>query len=325
MLTRRALLAGGAACLACRNGHAPADSPSPPAPAPSPPISPPMPTPPAPAADAMLTRPHPRTGELLPVIGMGTWQTFDVGASEAERAPLRAVLAAFAAAGARVIDSSPMYGASEQVAGDLVAETGHPPRPFWATKVWTRGRAAGEAQIERSFQFFRTDRIDLLQVHNLLDTGVHLATLRRLRDAGRVRYLGVTHYTLASFPDLERAIVNEQLDFVQLPYSVAVRDAEERLLPAAAEHGVAVLVMRPFEGGDLLARFKNQKLPPVAADLGCTSWAQLFLKWILGHPAVHVPLPATANPRHMADNLRAGFGRLPDDAERRTIAALVDA
>jgi diketogulonate reductase-like aldo/keto reductase len=283
-----------------------------------------MSDPPA-SPETMLTRRHPRTGELLPVIGMGTWQTFDVGASEPERAPLRAVLAAFASAGARVIDSSPMYGASEQVAGDLVAETGHPPAPFWATKVWTRGRAAGEAQIERSFQFLRTDRLDLLQVHNLLDLDAHLPTLRRLRDAGRVRYLGVTHYTLASLPELERAIVRERLDFVQLPYSVAVRDAEKRLLPAAAEHGVAVLVMRPFEGGDLLARFRGRELPPWAADLGCTSFAQLFLKWILGHPAVHVPLPATANPRHMADNLRAGFGRLPDDAERRKIAALTGA
>lgn len=271
----------------------------------------------------MQTRSHPRTGEDLPVIGMGTWQTFDVSAGAEERAPLREVLRIFGAAGGRVIDSSPMYGRAEEVAGDLVAETGAPARPFWATKVWTRGRAEGEAQIARSLRLFRTEQIDLLQVHNLLDYDVHIATLRRLREVGRIRYIGATHYARSAFPELERVIRSGDVDFVQLPYSVAMRDAEQRLLPAAAEHGVAVLVMRPFDEGKVFARVKGKALPPWASELGCTSFAQLFLKFILGHPAVHCPLPATRSPEHMADNVRAGLGRMPDAAEREKIAALV--
>lgn len=269
----------------------------------------------------MLQRAHPGTGEALPAIGMGTWQTFDVAL--AERAPLREVLRTFAAAGGRVIDSSPMYGRAEEVAGDLVAETGAPARPFWATKVWTRGRAEGEAQIERSMQLLRTEQLDLLQVHNLLDFDTHIATLRRLREAGKVRYIGATHYTHAGLAELERVLRRERLDFVQLPYSAGMREAERRLLPLAAELGVAVLVMRPFDGGELFARVKGRPLPPWAADLDCTSFAQLFLKFILGHPAVHCPLPATSSAKHMADNVAAGFGRLPDAAEREKIAALV--
>lgn len=340
MLTRRALLgvAGGVAVLGCRGGQvAPAGAPragggaGPAEPARQVPGGEPIPTrsdpdpgagePAPPAGEAMLSRSHPRTGEALAVIGMGTWQTFDVGAGE--RAPLREVLTTFAAAGGRVIDSSPMYGRAEAVAGDLVVETGAPAAPFWATKVWTRGRAEGEAQIARSMQLLQTARLDLLQVHNLLDFAVHIATLRRLRAEGRVRYIGATHYTLDAFPELERVIREEQLDFVQLPYSVAVREAEQRLLPAAAEHGVAVLVMRPFDAGQLFARVKGRALPPWAAELGCASFGQLFLKWILGHPAVHCPLPATSSPKHMADNVGAGFGRLPDAAERRKIVEFV--
>jgi aryl-alcohol dehydrogenase-like predicted oxidoreductase len=330
MLSRRALLgaAGGLAVVGCRKGQVePADGGRPAAAA--------MPaaaptnietTPAAPASTGettMLTRAHPRTHEALPVIGMGTWQTFDVGRDAGERAPLREVLAQFAAAGGRVIDSSPMYGRAEEVAGDLVAETGTPASPFWATKVWTRGRAEGEAQIDRSMRLLRTDRLDLLQVHNLLDFDVHIATLRRLRDAGRVRYLGVTHYTHAGLDELERVLRREPLDFVQLPYSAATRAAEQRLLPTAAELGVAVLVMRPFDGGALFERVRGQPLPEWAADLECTSFGQLFLKFILGHPAVHCPLPATSSAKHMADNVRAGFGRLPDAGEREKIAALV--
>ncbi|WP_434422878.1 aldo/keto reductase [Nannocystis pusilla] len=233
------------------------------------------------------------------------------------------MLAQFAAAGGRVIDSSPMYGRAEAVAGDLVAETGAPARPFWATKVWTRGRSEGEAQIDQSMRLLRTDRLDLLQVHNLLDFDTHIATLRRLREAGRVRYLGITHYTHSGLDELERVLRREPLDFVQLPYSAATRAAEQRLLPTAAELGVAVLVMRPFDGGSLFERVKGQPLPAWAADLDCTSFGQLFLKFILGHPAVHCPLPATSSPKHMADNVRAGFGRLPDAGEREKIAALV--
>lgn len=332
-MTRRALV--GLALLGCRGGQVEVAGPRregsgarPPASAATPTIAQPGATEAStPSAEGttttMLTRAHPRTHEALPAIGMGTWQTFDVGAGE--RAPLREVLTTFAAAGGRVIDSSPMYGRAEEVAGDLVEETGAPGRPFWATKVWTRGRAEGEAQIDRSMQLLRTEQLDLLQVHNLLDFDVHIATLRRLRDAGRVRYLGVTHYTHAGLDELERVLRRERLDFVQLPYSAASRAAEQRLLPTAAELGVAVLVMRPFDGGNLFARVKGKPLPPWAADLECTSFGQLFLKFILGHPAVHCPLPATSSAKHMAHNVRAGFGRLPDPAEREKIAALVAA
>lgn len=274
------------------------------------------------AASRMLARAVPRTGELLPVIGMGTWETFDVGADAGERAPLKAVLRAFADAGGRVIDSSPMYGEAEAVTGDLVAETGAPDPCFVATKVWTRGRAEGEAQIAASRRLLRAP-IDLLQVHNLLDFKVHIRTLRRLKEAGEIRYIGVTHYVVSAFADLERVIREERLDFVQLPYSLAVRAAEDRLLPAAADLGVAVLVNRPFDAGALFNKVRGVAVPAWAADLECTSWAQLFLKFIVAHPAVHCPLPATRRPEHMADNVRAGFGPLPDADQRRRLIELV--
>lgn len=267
--------------------------------------------------EAMRTRPIPSSGEELPVIGMGTWQTFDVGRAESERAPLLEVLRSFLEAGGSVIDSSPMYGASEQVVGDLLARLGRRSSAFLATKVWTRGRDDGIRQMTTSFERFRVERMDLLQVHNLLDWSTHLETLRAWKQEGRVRYIGVTHYRLAAFDELERIIRGGSIDFVQLPYSIGVRRAEERLLPAAAEHGVAVLVMRPFEGGSLFGRVRGRPVPEWATEFDCHSWAQFFLKFILGHPAVTCPLPATSDPAHMRDNVRAGFGRLPDEPTRR--------
>ncbi len=267
----------------------------------------------------MLTRNVPSSGEPLPVVGLGTWQTFDVGPGEAERAPLIEVLRAFFAAGGRVIDSSPMYGRAEAVTGDLLAMVRPAVAPFLATKVWTHGREAGEAQLRASMERMRTARMDLFQVHNLVDVETHLATLRAWKAAGRVRYIGVTHYTPAAFPELERLVRTEKLDFVQLPYSVATRDAERRLLPAASESGTAVLVNRPFEQGALFAAVRGRPLPPWATDLGCTAWSQVFLKFILAHPAVTCVLPATANPAHLADNVRAGVGVLPDAKLRRRI------
>lgn len=261
------------------------------------------------------------TGEYLPAIGMGTWETFDVGPREPARAPLREVLRTFTAAGGRVIDTSPMYGEAEAVTGALVAESGMP--TFLATKVWTSGRAEGEAQMLASLRLLRTARVDLMQVHNLLDFRTHIATLRRWKDEGKTRYIGATHYQTGAFAELERVIREEHLDFVQLPYSLGMREAERRLLPAAAERGVAVLVMRPFEGGRLFKQVRGKPLPDWAGELGCTSWAQLFLKFILGHPAVHCPLPATNKPAHMADNMAAGRGRVPDASQRaRMIAAI---
>ena len=265
----------------------------------------------------MLTRKIPGTGEALPVIGLGTWQTFDVGRAEAERAPRLEVLRAFLDAGGRVIDSSPMYGRAEEVTGELLARLPGAPRPFLATKVWTRGKAAGEAQIRESARRLRADPLDLLEVHNLLDLETQLPTLRELKRLGRIRYLGVTHHSLGAFDDLERLLRTEALDFVQLPYSAATREAERRLLPAAADTGTAVLVMRPFEEGALFRAVRGKALPGWAMELGATAWSQLFLKFILSHPAVTAVLPATSRPGHLAENVQAGFGPLPEGALRR--------
>lgn len=265
----------------------------------------------------MRTRAMPRGGEAVPVVGLGTWQTFDVGPGEEERAPRREVLRRFLAAGGRVIDSSPMYGRAEEVTGDLVASLPDAPRPFYATKVWTRGKAEGEAQIAESMRRMRARPLDLLQIHNLLDWETHLPTLRALQASGAVRHLGVTHYARSAFDDLERILRTERMDFIQLPYSLASREAEERLLPAAADTGTAVLVMRPFEQGELFRRVKGRPLPGWAKELEATAWSQLFLKFLLGHPAVTAVLPATSNPRHLEDNVGAGRGPLPDAALRR--------
>jgi aryl-alcohol dehydrogenase-like predicted oxidoreductase len=262
----------------------------------------------------MRTRKMPRTSEEIPVVGLGTWRTFDVGSAAAEREPLAEVLRRFFAAGGRVIDSSPMYGRAESVVGDLVAAGEHP--AFFATKVWTSGLEAGKAQIRESLRRLRSERLDLLQVHNLLDHATHLPVMRAFREAGQLRYLGITHYSLDSFVAMERLLRREKLDFVQLPYSVNVREAEARLLSAAADTGTAVLVMQPFEEGALFSRVKGKALPEWASERGFSSWAQLFLAFILAHPAVTCVLPATSKPHHLSENVRAGIG--PElDAELR--------
>jgi diketogulonate reductase-like aldo/keto reductase len=273
----------------------------------------------------LATRTIPRTGEVLPAIGLGTWQTFDAGDAPDQRGPLRQVLNDFLTAGGRLVDSSPMYGRAEGVVGELLAQRpAEAGAPFLATKVWTSGRAAGEKQMRRSMKLLRADKLDLLQVHNLLDWRTHLETLRAWKKQGLVRYIGVTHYQLGAFFDLERIISKEGIDFVQLPYSIVMRDAEARLLPAAAAAGVAVLVMRPFEEGSLFTRVRGKPLPPWAADFDCASWAQFFLKFILAHPAVTCPIPATANPGHLADNLAAAQGRLPSVADRKRMIEYVE-
>lgn len=270
--------------------------------------------PPGPLPDAMLTRSIPSSGETVPAIGLGTWSTFDVDGAPA---PLREVMRAFVDAGGRVIDSSPMYGRAEEVVGRLLADVDT--TMFLATKVWTRGREQGVEELARSMQRMGTERLDLAQVHNLLDVDVHLPSLREAKAAGRVRYIGITHWQRSAFAEMERLVRTESLDFVQLPYSIGVREAEARLLPAAADQGVAVLVMRPFEEGALFERVRGRALPSWAAEIDCTSWAQVFLKWILAHPAVTCPIPATSKPDHLRDNVGAGRGRLPDDALRRRI------
>jgi diketogulonate reductase-like aldo/keto reductase len=271
---------------------------------------------------ALLSRVIPSSGEQIPAVGLGTWQAFDV-AEPARRAPLRDVLRRFVERGGRVVDSSPMYGAAEAAVGDLADELGVRDSLWIATKVWTTGRAAGVAQMERSLQLLRGKRLDLLQVHNLVDWQTHLTTLRDWKAAGRVRYLGVTHYSASGHDALERVMRSEPLDFVQLNYSPAEREAERRLLPLARDRGIAVLVNRPLAQGGLLSRMRGRPLPPWAAEVDCASWAQLFLKWILAHPAVTCVIPATSRSPHLEDNMRAAVGRLPDAATRDRIAALL--
>jgi diketogulonate reductase-like aldo/keto reductase len=277
------------------------------------------------AAAPILQRPIPSSGENIPAIGLGTWRTFDVGPSAAEREPLGEVLRRFVELGGRVIDSSPMYGTAESVAGDLAADQGVTERLFLATKVWTSGREAGIAQMEQSLRRLRGRRLDLLQIHNLLDWKTHLRTLREWKQAGRVRYVGITHYTASAYEELERVLRAEPLDFVQLNYSLGERQAEQRILPLARERGVAVLVNRPFSEGGLFQRVRGRPLPAGAAELGCESWAQVFLKWILAHPAVTCVIPATSRPQHLVDNMKAGIGPLPDAAARARLAELVAA
>jgi aryl-alcohol dehydrogenase-like predicted oxidoreductase len=269
----------------------------------------------------MRTRPVPRSGEPIPVIGLGTWQAFDVGPSEAERASRREVLRRLFANGGRVIDSSPMYGRAEGVVGDLLRGTPEHRGAFVATKVWTTGRAAGEAQMAESERRMG-GRIDLMQIHNLVDWKTHLPTLRAWKQAGRIRYLGITHYS--AIDEMARIVEREEIDFVQLPYSAAERQAEERLLPACRERGAAVIAMRPFEQGGLLRRLRGRALPGWAAEVGARSWAQLLLQLILSHPAVTVAIPATSRPEHMDDNARAGGLPALDEPQRRRLLRELD-
>jgi aryl-alcohol dehydrogenase-like predicted oxidoreductase len=279
---------------------------------------------PAPAAadHDVLSRRIPSSGEAIPAIGLGSWQTFDVG--DRDLATVQPVVERFLALGGRVIDSSPMYGRAEAAIGTMLARlrAADPatPAPFLATKVWTSGARAGEQQMRRSMERLGTRRLDLMQIHNLLDWKVHLPTLRAWKEAGTFRYIGITHYQRGAFADLEAIVRREPIDFVQLPYSVVDRTAERRLLPAARDAGVAVLVMTPFESGALFGRVRGKPVPAWAAELDCTSWAQLFLKFLLGHPAVTCPLPATSKVAHVEDNLGALRGRLPDDDARERIA-----
>jgi len=276
------------------------------------------------AAASPIERAIPRTGERLAALGLGTWQVLDVAPRGADYEAALAAVQSFLEAGGRVIDSSPMYGSSEERVGDILAAIKPASRPFLATKIWTTGRGAGERQLADSHRFMRAKILDLVQVHNLQDLDTHLATLRAARDAGTVRYVGVTHYLASAHAELERVIRREKPDFLQVNYSIAEPEAGARLLPLARELGVAVLVNRPFTKGAMIDRAAGHALPPVAAELGCRSAAQLFIKWVLGDPAVTVILAATRNPRHAAENLAAATGRVPDDGQRKAIAGWFD-
>ena len=274
------------------------------------------------AQHRIMAKPIPSTGEQVPVIGVGTWQTFDVGSAAGARAPLREVLKLL---DRNIVDSSPMYGSSESVAGDLIAELGMRDKLFIATKVWTSGRDAGIRQMETSCKRLRVKQMDLMQVHNLVDVETHTKTLKEWKAQKRVRYIGITHYTSSAYAEVERAMKTAQYDFLQINYSLGERESEKRLLKIAEDLRVAVIANRPFAEGALFRRVKGKALPPWAAELGIASWAQYFLKWIVSHPAVTCAIPGTGNPKHMQDNLGAGMGKLPDEKERRKMTEYFDA
>ena len=275
------------------------------------------------AAASIIKRKLPKSGEALPVIGLGTYLVFDVAPDAAALADLREVLTTFTAAGCSLIDSSPMYGRAEAVVGELTAALGLRDSLFLATKVWTSGQAAGVKQMQDSLRLMRTRRIDLMQVHNLLDLAIHLKTLREWKAAGTIRYLGITHYHAGAYRELEKLLKTREYDFVQFNYSLAEREAEQSLLAVAAETGTAVIINRPFAQGELFAKVKGRELPAWAADFDCTSWAQFFLKYIIAHPAVTCVIPGTGKVRHMTDNIKAGTGRLPDEKQRTRMVELL--
>ena len=264
----------------------------------------------------------PVSGERLPVVGLGTWQTFDVRNDAAAREPLREVLQLLLPKA--MVDSSPMYGSSESVAGDLIAELKLRERLFVATKVWTQGRDEGIRQMETSFKRLRVSQMDLMQVHNLVDVGVHAKTLRDMKSSGKVRYIGITHYTSSAYAAVERELKAGAWDFLQINYSLGEREAEKRILPLARDRKVAVIVNRPFAEGALFSRVKGKPLPAWAREYDITSWAQYFLKWIVSHPAVTCTIPGTGRPDHMRDNQHAGHGIVPDEKGRRRLAEHFD-
>jgi diketogulonate reductase-like aldo/keto reductase len=273
------------------------------------------------SAPVMISREIPSSGEPLPVIGVGTWQTFDIECGAAEQRSLQEVVQTFADLGGRLIDSSPMYGRSETVVGEISATLSLRNRLFLATKVWTTGRQAGLRQMEESFHKLRVTRMDLMQVHNLVDVATQLETLRQWKEEGRIRYLGITHYTAGAHDAMARLMASEPLDFIQINYSVGEREAERRLLPLAREHGVAVIANRPFAGGDLFRRLRSRSLPEWAAEINCTTWAQVLLKFVISNPAITCVIPATSKVSHVRDNMRAASGPLPNDDLRERIAA----
>lgn len=271
----------------------------------------------------IIKRPIPSSGDLLPSVGVGTWQTFDVGESSDERTPLKEVLTTLLSMGGTVVDSSPMYGRSEEVVGDLAEELDISNKLFIATKVWTNGKEDGIRQMNESFRLMKRSKVELMQIHNLVDWQTHLKTLRRWKEQGKIRYIGLTHYTESAHQRLASIIGSEPVDFIQVNYSIAERNAEKELLPFAREKGVAVLINQPFASGSLFRRVKGKDVPEWAREFDCTSWAQLFLKFILANPAVTCVIPGTSNPRHMADNMGAGMGKLPDAEHLRKMLSIL--
>lgn len=271
--------------------------------------------------ERMLTRTIPGTDESIPVVGLGTWDVFDVAGSREEIEARKEIIGMLLDRGGSVIDSSPMYNRSEKIIGDIINETGGRSNLFLATKVWIDGRSAGESQMRRSRDLMYAGVIDLMQVHNLRDVDVHMATIREWQEKGRIRYNGITHYTASAHRSMEKAMQDHKPQFIQINYSLGERHAEQHVLPLAQDLGIAVLINRPFMAGRLFHAVRNQELPAWIAEFA-DSWGRFFLKFILGHPAVTCVIPATSKPHHMVDNLGAGFGAMPDAATRKKMAAL---
>jgi diketogulonate reductase-like aldo/keto reductase len=272
----------------------------------------------------MLTRAIPSTGEQIPVIGIGTWQRFDVGKNESERQPLKEVLTEMKRLGGKLIDSSPMYGKSEQVVGDLTTELNIADDFFYATKVWTTGKQNGIDQMNDSMRKMKRDVMDLIQIHNLVDWQTHLQTLRQWKDEGRIRYIGITHYQSTYHDELERIITKEKIDFVQFNYSIRVRNAEKNLLNVARDKGVAVIINEPLEKGSLFKLVQRKLLPGWCSEIDINNWTEFFLKYIISHQAVTCVIPATSNPKHAIDNFKSGFGKLPDEATRKKMVDFLE-
>ena len=265
---------------------------------------------------AMITRKIPSSGELIPAIGLGSWITFNVGDSENELAPMRNVLGAFVEAGGKVIDSSPMYGRSEKVIGKLAAELNVTDKLWFATKVWTTGESSGKTQIENSREYFKKWPV-LLQVHNLQDLKTHLRTLRALKEEGKLKYIGVTHYLDSEHETLANVVKAEKLDFIQVNFSIRSRSAENYLLPLAAERGVGVIINKPFESGALFPAINNVSLPTWSKEWGISSWSAFFLKYIISNTNITCTIPATSQVSHLKENMAACFGPVPDEATRK--------
>ena len=272
----------------------------------------------------VLTRPVPSSGEALPLVGLGSWITFNVGDDQVARDACAQVMGAFFAAGGRMIDSSPMYGSSQSVIGYGLAKLGRPAGLFAADKVWISSASRGPAQIEASRQAWGVPRFDLLQVHNLLSWDAHLRTLLAMKAEGQLRYVGITTSEGRRHGEFEQIMRAQPLDFVQVTYNILDREAETRILPLARDRGMAVIVNRPFRRGDLIRKFARYPLPGWAADIGCASWAQVLLKFIISHPAVTCAIPATTRVDHVRENLGASAGQLPDAAMRARMIAHVE-
>jgi diketogulonate reductase-like aldo/keto reductase len=270
-----------------------------------------------PVDNIMLKRKIPSSGELLPVVGIGTWLQFDVQDNSTEKSELLKVLNTMQEKGGTLIDSSPMYGNAEAVVGELSQQTAKPDQFFYATKVWTTGKEQGIRQMQESMTKMKRKKIDLMQVHNLQDWQTHLGTIKEWKKDGLIRYSGITHYTASAHSSIEKIIKSAKPDFAQFNYSMRELNAEQSLLKTCMDKGVAVIINEPYEKGSLFSMTKGKPLPAWAADYSISSWGQFFLKYILSHPAVNCVIPGTSNPKHVADNIAAGYGEIPDEKGRK--------